>query len=218
LRKFELCRQIKNDGGDSGDYLPRLTDAVKTYVRAGASAVAIIGHRDSFQSNDRLEKLARERFSEEGVHLLTYDELLAMNRVLLDYYSGCADLSTYFSRRPAFVSEQGRFMRRGESLGISEKRLAEVREVILRNSGAVALYGLGNPPDPDLRFTVRAFFDVAKVFDPPLFLKGDEVLLWAGRYGNQWIVTKRRMSEPHVGAVVEYTFLPPLQDGALSFS
>ncbi|MGD2111663.1 MAG: hypothetical protein PVI86_19990 [Phycisphaerae bacterium] len=184
---------------------------------SGVAIIALLGSAKEFQGHENLRETARALFARHGVVLFAYDELLLWSEVLVDFAQSEESLHQYFRVDRAMRSVDGTLCRFPRGSLFRKSAIEELQKVIFRTADDVCIYGFGSPPPPAEKGQLKAlaFFDVTKVLDPPTFLPGDEHLLWAGRCRGNWVVVKRRLTEPLKGGVVWYFFDPPIRSATV---
>ena len=126
-------------------------------------------------------------------------------------------LRRYFTKDRLVSSDGSGLCRFRKFAETSDDVARRIQGLIYRSHDAVRIFGFGAPTEPAVYsgrqavYHAGAAFDIRRLQDPPTFLQGREALVWAGRWQGHWLVAKRRLSEPLLGAIVWYVFDPPTE-------
>lgn len=189
---------------------------MENLIEFGCGLIALIGLTIEFKNNPNLLINSRESYLKKGVILLTYDELLVMNRVIRDYFLSHQSIYSFFNNASWSKMSDSTIVRQDASLVFTDELKKALQEKIYSVSSNVCFFGFGSPPQPTRTgekewavLEVGDSFNIGMLWANPTYLKGVERLLWAGKYLDKWIVIKERLTEPLKEGVVWYIFQPP---------
>lgn len=189
-----------------------LNDILSEIEKNEIQLLAIIGRSNEFSKNNiRLLEDARKMFYEKGITLVTYDEILEANILLIDYLKSDSSLIDYFRSGKSFNLKNGVYANLKKKKIVSDEIYKNIQKSIYQNNSNVIVYGFGIPSCFDAAYQTPYHFNINSIADPPKFLGGSEKLLWAGRFSGKWVVVKKRLTEPGTGLTVLYEFYHPIE-------
>ena len=212
----EFCRLADSIGTDPGSWSDEsISKGMLALLRHRVEFIGIIGTATQFATPGARAN-AQQRFLERGCRLVCFDDLLwAAERFRELVASDISMLEVLAKMLSPSAGPTCAFISSSSDAVTHEIRRDLVYRAMTEREN-VCLIGTGQPPEPDHGFVVNAFFDIRQVEAPPLFLGGEELLLWAGQWNGRWIVAKWRLTEPCMGGIIWYEFGAPVAAGAIT--